>query len=68
MSTASLTGRELEVHRLLAAGKANKEIGAELSIAEGTIKAHVSAILQKLGATSRTEAVLEGVRRGLLRG
>jgi two-component system NarL family response regulator len=68
MSTASLTGRELEVLRLLAAGKANKEIGAELSIAEGTIKAHVSAILQKLGATSRTEAVLEGVRRGLLRG
>jgi len=53
---AGLTGRELEVLRLLAAGQSNKEIGAELFIATKTASVHVSNILAKLGAASRTEA------------
>jgi DNA-binding NarL/FixJ family response regulator len=61
-----LTERELEVLRLLAAGKANKEIGNELSIREKTVKAHVSSILSKLGMQSRTQAALYAVRIGLV--
>ena len=53
---AGLTGRELEVLRLLARGHSNKEIGAELFIATKTASVHVSNILAKLGAASRTEA------------
>jgi DNA-binding CsgD family transcriptional regulator len=53
---AGLTGRELEVLELLAAGQSNKEIGAELFIAPKTASVHVSNILAKLGAGSRTEA------------
>jgi DNA-binding NarL/FixJ family response regulator len=63
----ALTGRELEVLRLLAQGKANKEIAAQLVISERTVKFHVSAILGKLGAGNRTEAVRIGVQRGLVR-
>ena len=64
---AELTPRELEVLRLLAAGKANKEIAAELSIRERTARTHVSNILGKLGLTSRTQAALWAVREGLLK-
>jgi DNA-binding CsgD family transcriptional regulator/tetratricopeptide (TPR) repeat protein len=53
---AGLTDREIEVLRLLAAGQSNKEIGAELFIATKTASVHVSNILAKLGAASRTEA------------
>ncbi len=53
---AGLTERELEVLRLLATGQSNKEIGAELFIAPKTASVHVSNILAKLGAASRTEA------------
>jgi len=53
----SLTPREAEVLRLMAEGRANKEIAAALSITERTVKFHVGAILGKLGATNRTEAV-----------
>ena len=53
---AGLTDREVEVLRLLAAGHSNKEIGAELFIATKTASVHVSNILAKLGAASRTEA------------
>ena len=64
---AELTTRELEVLRLLGAGKANKEIAAELSISERTARTHVSNVLRKLGLTSRTQAALWAVREGLLK-
>jgi DNA-binding NarL/FixJ family response regulator len=63
---AELTTRELEVLRLLGAGKSNKDIAAELSISERTARTHVSNILRKLGLTSRTQAALWAVREGLL--
>jgi DNA-binding NarL/FixJ family response regulator len=62
----ALTGREAEVLQLLAQGLANKQIAASLGISEHTVKFHVSAIYAKLGATSRTEAVRMGVRKGLI--
>jgi DNA-binding NarL/FixJ family response regulator len=65
--TAELTTRELEVLRLVGAGKANKEIAAELSISERTARTHVSNILGKLGLTSRTQAALWAVREGLVK-
>jgi DNA-binding NarL/FixJ family response regulator len=61
-----LTARELEVLALLAEGAANKDIAHQLALSEHTVKFHVSSILGKLGATSRTEAVREGIRRGLV--
>ena len=61
-----LTARELEVLQLLAEGLPNKHIAAQLHISEHTAKFHVSAILLKLGAASRTEAVTLAARRGLL--
>jgi DNA-binding NarL/FixJ family response regulator len=60
-----LTGREHEVLRLVAAGKANKDIAAELNISERTARTHVSSILTKLRLTSRTQAALWAVREGL---
>ncbi len=62
----SLTRRELEVLQMLADGLSNKEIAAKLNISEHTVKFHVASILGKLGATSRTEAVSLGIRRGLV--
>ena len=62
---SALTEREREVLRLVAAGKANKEIAAELCISERTARTHVSGILTKLGLTSRTQAALWAVREGL---
>jgi two-component system, NarL family, response regulator LiaR len=62
----TLTEREREVLRLLARGLANKEIGRALGISEDTVKTHVSRILGKLGARSRTQAVLHAMRTGLL--
>ena len=64
--TAELTPRELEVLRLVGAGKANKEIAAELVISERTARTHVSNILGKLGLSSRTQAALWAVREGLV--
>jgi DNA-binding NarL/FixJ family response regulator len=61
-----LTARELEVLQLLAEGLPNKLIAAQLHISEHTAKFHVSAIILKLGAASRTEAVTLAARRGLL--
>jgi DNA-binding NarL/FixJ family response regulator len=61
-----LTERETEVLELLAAGKSNKEIAAELVIAEKTARTHVSNILSKLGVASRTQAALHAVRTGLV--
>jgi DNA-binding NarL/FixJ family response regulator len=61
-----LTARELEVLQLLAQGLPNKTIASRLHITEHTAKFHVSSILMKLGAASRTEAVTTAARRGLL--
>lgn len=61
-----LTARELEVLQALAAGLQNKEIAAKLVISERTVKFHVSAILGKLGAGNRTEAVALAAQRGLV--
>lgn len=63
----SLTEREEEVLRLMAQGKANKEIAAELVITERTVKFHVSSILGKLDADNRTEAVAIAAQRGLVK-
>jgi DNA-binding NarL/FixJ family response regulator len=61
-----LTARETEVLRLLALGHGNKEIAAVLAISDHTAKFHVSSVLAKLGAASRTEAVTLGIMRGLV--
>jgi DNA-binding NarL/FixJ family response regulator len=61
-----LTRREREVLQMLAGGLANKEIAARLQISDHTAKFHVAAILGKLGAATRTEAVALGIRRGLV--
>jgi len=61
-----LTSRELEVLRLVAMGKPNKEIAAELAISERTVRTHVSRILRKLRLSSRTQAALWAVREGLV--
>jgi NarL family two-component system response regulator LiaR len=62
----ALTERELEVLRLMAQGQMNKEIAAALVISERTVKFHVSAILSKLGAGNRTEAVTLAAQQGLI--
>lgn len=62
----TLTDREHEVLGMLANGWSNHRIAAQLSISDNTVKAHVAAILSKLGATTRTEAVTMGLRLGLV--
>jgi two-component system NarL family response regulator len=66
LSSAPLTGRELDVLTLLADGMSNKEIGARLFITETTVKSHLRAIFSKLDVLSRTEAVTAANRRGLI--
>jgi two-component system, NarL family, response regulator YdfI len=61
-----LTRREREVLQMLASGVGNKEIAAQLAISEHTVKFHVTSILGKLGAASRTEAVALAIRLGLI--
>jgi DNA-binding NarL/FixJ family response regulator len=61
-----LTSRELDVLRLVAVGNANKEIAGQLSIAEETVKSHMTNILAKLGANDRTHAVTIGLKRGII--
>jgi DNA-binding NarL/FixJ family response regulator len=61
-----LSGRELDVLRLLAGGLSNREIGRELHLTEGTVKNYVTGVLQKLGARDRTQAALRGRELGLL--
>ena len=63
---SDLTPRELDVLRLVAAGKPNKQIAAELAISERTARTHVSRILRKLTLSSRTQAALWAVREGLV--
>ena len=65
-SPEALTERETEVLKLVAHGKANKQIARELSIDESTIKSHVHSILSKLNVKSRTQAALHAVHVGLV--
>ena len=62
----ALTPREIDVLRMIAAGSANKEIAAQLSISEETVKSRVKNILLKLGANDRTHAVTIGLKRGII--
>jgi DNA-binding NarL/FixJ family response regulator len=62
----ALTSREIDVLRMIAAGSANKEIAAQLSISEETVKSRVKNILLKLGANDRTHAVTIGLKRGVI--
>jgi DNA-binding NarL/FixJ family response regulator len=61
-----LTPREIEILRLLAEGSGNREIAAQLGISDHTVKFHISSILNKLDASTRTEAVTLGIRNGLI--
>ena len=61
-----LTPKEIDVLRLIAAGNANKEIAARLSVTEETVKSRVKNILDKLGANDRTHAVTIGLKRGFI--
>ena len=61
-----LTARETEILRMLAEGLGNKQIAIALGISEHTVKFHISSILDKLGASTRTEAVTSGIRMGLI--
>lgn len=64
-SDSVLTPREIDVLRLVAAGNANKEIGAQLLLTEVTVKSHLKNILSKLGANDRTHAVTIALKRGI---
>src|SRR5215831_9013732 len=61
-----LSPREVEVLRMIAEGLGNKEIASKLGISDHTVKFHISAIFVKLGASSRTEAVIIGIRAGMI--
>ncbi|XGV97825.1 MAG: response regulator [Leptolyngbya sp. BL-A-14] len=66
MNNPILSERELEVLRLIAQGLSNQDIGTALNIGESTVKSHVTHILNKLGVSDRTQAVIVGVKRGLV--
>jgi DNA-binding NarL/FixJ family response regulator len=66
LSDESLTARELEVLRQMAAGDRNRDIGNRLFISEETVKVHVKHIMEKLGAADRTQAVAIALRRGII--
>jgi DNA-binding NarL/FixJ family response regulator len=67
LSGDTLSKREIEVLKLMAKGKSNKEIASALFISEGTVKSHGKAIFAKMNVVSRTAAVAEATRRGLIR-
>lgn len=66
VESSELTSRERDVLELIVTGRGNKQIGAALSITEGTVKTHVNSILAKLGVADRTEAAVSAIRRGLV--
>lgn len=66
MSGASLTARELEVLKLIVAGRSNREIGSALFISEATVKTHVNSLLSKLGVEDRTQAATTALQRGIV--
>jgi DNA-binding NarL/FixJ family response regulator len=63
---SDLSPREVEVLELIAKGLSNREIGGALGITEATVKWHVNIILSRLGASDRTEAIVEALQRGIL--
>ena len=65
-SDEALTGREVEVLRQIAGGNRNRDIADKLFITEETVKVHIKHIMEKLGASDRTQAVAIGVRRGII--
>ena len=65
-SDEALTEREIEVLRQVAGGNRNRDIAEKLFITEETVKVHIKHIMEKLGATDRTQAVAIGVRRGII--
>lgn len=67
LNEPALTARELEVLQLVAEGLRNKEVGAQLSIGEDTVKMHLRNVMQKLEVNDRTHAVVVAVRRGFIR-
>ncbi len=66
MAGLDLSAREHQVLELVAKGKSNKEIAAELEITEATVKGHVTNVLSKLGVTDRTQAVITALKRGIV--
>lgn len=66
VASPDLTGREIEVLKLIAQGSSNKEIAHQLAITEGTVKGHVNNILSKMGVDDRTEAAMSALRRGII--
>ncbi len=67
MRSPELTSRELEVLKLLATGRSNKEIAAQLGVGEGTVRTHCNSIFPKLNVSDRTQAATVALRRGLVR-
>jgi DNA-binding NarL/FixJ family response regulator len=63
----AITLREREILARVAKGRANKEIAAELGIAEDTVKRHISNVFQKLEVSDRAQATAEAIRRGIIR-
>jgi DNA-binding NarL/FixJ family response regulator len=63
---SSLTGREIQVLRLVVDGNTNQDIGAALGISEKTVEKHLESVFSKLGVTSRVEAAVRAVREGLV--
>ena len=66
LNSEPLTGREVDVLRLMAAGQCNKRIGTALFITEGTVKVHASRVFEKFGVSDRTQAVTAALRRGIV--
>jgi len=66
LSDESLTAREIDVLRHVAGGNRNRDIAERLYISEETVKVHVKHIMEKLGASDRTQAVAIAVRRGII--
>ncbi|MEH2459380.1 response regulator transcription factor [Nostoc sp.] len=66
MGIPELSNRELEVLNLMARGKNNQEISAELSISESTVKFHTKNIMSKLGASDRSQAIITALKRGVI--
>jgi DNA-binding NarL/FixJ family response regulator len=66
MGGPDLTPREMEVLKLIVAGKSNKEIGRDLFISEATVKTHINSLLGKLGVSDRTQAATTALQRGIV--
>ena len=66
MGSSDLTGREIEVLKLIVAGNSNKAIANHLNISEATVKSHINSILNKLGVSDRTQAATTALQRGLV--